>query len=94
MTSKVYVGDAGTVIELDCGTDVSAATGRAIKVKKPDGSTVSWDAVAGTSTSIRYTSLAGTFDQRGEWLLQAEITTATGKWLGATARLMVFATWE
>ena len=41
MATKVYVGDAGTVLTLDCGQDISAATARAILVRKPDGTTTS-----------------------------------------------------
>jgi hypothetical protein len=50
--------------------------------------------VADGPQAIKYTSLAGTFDQRGEWRLQAEVTTSAGKWLGASVRLNVYAAWE
>ena len=91
MTTKLYVGDTGTVITLDCGQDISAATVRLIEVRKPDGTTVSWSASASGAASLAYTSLAGTFDQAGEWALQAHVTMPSGEWRGATARVDVFA---
>lgn len=88
--TKVYIGDAGTVITLDCGTDISAATAREIEVRKPDGSTATWAAVASGSNAIAYTTLAGTFDMAGRWRLQAHVTLASGEWLGETAVLDVY----
>ena len=89
--TKVYVGDTGTAIILDCGQDVSAATARSIEYRKPDGTTGSWSASASGTNSIRFDSLAGTFDQAGRWQLQAKVTLATGLWRGATAELLVYA---
>jgi hypothetical protein len=85
MAQKIYVGDTGTVITLDCGQDISSATVRTIEVRKPDGSTTAWTATASGANSITYTTLAGTFDQAGEWRLQASVTLPTGEWLGQTA---------
>ncbi len=91
MTTKVYVGDTGTVITLDCGADISAASARSIAVRKPDGTTTSWAAVASGTDSIAYTTLADTFDQSGAWRLQAVVTLPTGVWRGETALLHVYA---
>lgn len=90
MTTKTYVGDTGTVITLDCGQDISAASAREIEVRKPDGTTTSWAAVASGADSIAFTSLAGTFDMPGRWKLQARVTLAAGEWLGETAVLDVY----
>jgi hypothetical protein len=87
--TKLYVGDTGTVITLDCGQDISAATARAIEVRKPDGSTTSWAASSSGPNSVAFTTLAGTLDQAGEWRLQASVTLASGEWLGETAYLDV-----
>lgn len=89
--NKVYVGDTGTQIVLDCGQDVSAATLRSIEVQKPDGTVVSWPAVASGTDALAYTSLAGTFDQVGKWRLQAKVTLPSGVWRGATVQLAVYA---
>jgi hypothetical protein len=90
MTQKVYVGDTGTAIILDCGQNISAASARSIEVKKPDGSTVSWTASASGTNAIRFDSLAGTFDQAGQWRLQAKVTLSSGVWRGETALISVY----
>lgn len=87
--TKLYIGDTGTVITLDCGQDISTATVRAIDVRKPDGTTTSWAASASGSNSVSFTTLAGTLDQAGEWRLQANVTLPSGEWLGETAYLEV-----
>lgn len=89
--SKVYVGDTGTAIVLDCGQDVSSATARAIEVRKPDGALTSWAATAGGSTEIRYLTLSNTLDMPGDWTLQAKVTLPSGMWLGETVVLRVYA---
>lgn len=92
--SKVYVGDTGTLIVLDCGQDISAASARSIEVKKPDGSVVSWAAVLVGANAMSYTSLLGTFDQAGTWKLQAKVTLPSGVWRGTTADLLVHAAFD
>lgn len=89
--SKTYVGDTGTAIVLDCGQDISTATVRSIEVRKPDGSVTSWPAVASGATAISFTTVAGTLDAPGKWLLQAHITLGGGAWRGETAALAVYA---
>jgi hypothetical protein len=91
---KIYTGDTGTDIVLDCNIDVSSASARAIEVRKPDSSTVTWSAVAEGTTSIKYTSLAGTFDQAGDWELQASVTLPGGNWRGETVLLRVYARFD
>lgn len=90
MTQKVYIGDTGTSVILDCGQDISSATARTIEVKKPDGSTTTWTASASGTTAISYTSVSGTFDVAGEWRLQAKVTLPSGVWRGETASLYVW----
>ena len=91
--SKVYTGDTGTVISLDCGADISAATDRKILARKPSGTEVEWAASASGTDGVQYTTQADTFDQAGTWMLQAKVTTATGTWRGETATLQVYAPW-
>lgn len=90
MTTKTYVGDTGTVISLDCGQDVSAATARSIEVRKPDKSTVTWTAAADGATAIKFTTLADSLDMPGTWRLQAKVTLPSGTWRGETAQLEVY----
>lgn len=91
--SKTYIGDTGTEVILDCGQDVSSASARTIEARKPDGSTVSWPAVAEGANGIKATSAADTFDQAGAWRLQARVTIGAGTWRGETATLRVFEHW-
>lgn len=90
MNEKVYVGDIGTAISLNCGQDVSAATARTIEAQRPDGSTVSWSAVADGTTRIRFVTIAGSLNIDGKWKLQAKVTLPSGTWLGRTVSMTVY----
>ena len=94
MATKIYVGDVGTVITLDCGQNISAATARAILVRKPDGTATSWAASASGTNSISYQSLAGTFDQSGVWKLQSYVTLPTGARKGETVNLPIYESFQ
>lgn len=84
--SNYYVGDVGTVIILDVGTDVSAATAMSIKVKKPSGGLVVWDAevgpvsATGDFTKIMHVVAEGEWDEQGSWTIQAYVE--IGDWKG------------
>lgn len=86
--NKVYVGDTGTMIELDTGVSLTGATVTEIKALKPDGTLATWTATV-SSTKLRYITLADTLDQSGTWKLQASVTLPSGKWLGETADLRI-----
>jgi hypothetical protein len=88
--NKVYVGDVGTIITLDCGEDISSATTREILVRKPDGTLMTWTAVASGPNGIAFTAQADTLDQAGKWKLQAKIVLPTGNWKGQTTVLTVY----
>lgn len=92
--SKTYVGDAGTRITLDCGTDISTSSARTIEVRKPSGATASWAAtLTADNEGVYYDTAADTLDQPGTWMLQAKVTIGTGVWLGETVTLQVYAPW-
>lgn len=84
--SNHYVGDIGTLVILDVGTDVSTATAMSIKVKKPSGITTVWDAELGPPTPTgEYTKImhvieSGEWDEPGQWTIQAYIE--IGDWKG------------
>ena len=90
MSSKTYLGDTGTVIELDTGVSLAGASALSIEAAKPDGTTVSWTATA-TGTSVRYTTQAGDLDVAGKWTLQAKATIGSGTWRGESVELIVYA---
>ena len=89
MSTKTYIGDVGTVIELDTGVSLAGASALSIEAAKPDGTTVSWTATA-TGTSVRYTTQAGDLDVSGAWVLQAKATIGSGTWRGESVQLRVY----
>lgn len=91
MAGKVYVGDVGTQIVLDCGQDISAASVRKIEVRKPDKTEVSWTATASGTNAVAFITLADTLNMAGVWQMQAHVTLPSGEWRGETAPLRVYA---
>lgn len=89
--TKVYTGDVGTEIVLDCGVDVSTATVRKILVKKPGGAAAEWPAVADGTNRIKYVTVAGDLDTTGTWYLQAYVEMPGWQGRGGTASLVVAA---
>ena len=69
MTSRIYVGDTGTAIELDCRANISAATALSVEVRKPDGTELSLPSALLGTTQVRAIAPVGGFDQAGDWLV-------------------------
>lgn len=71
----IYKGDIGAKIIVTVTENISLATVKTIKYKKPDGTVGSWTAVAESGNlAISYTTTAITdLDQAGTWILQAYI---------------------
>lgn len=89
--SKVYVGSIGTLIALDCGEDVSTATVRTIKARRPDGTTVDWTSFADGTDGIAYTTVSGDLSMVGLWTFQAYVELPSGwKGPGDSVTLMVY----
>jgi len=88
--SKVYVGDVGTEIILDCKEDISAATVSDILAKKPNGVVVTWIGTVISLTKIKYATVASDLDMAGTWKLQVKVTVAGWSGLGETVDLKVF----
>lgn len=93
MTSKTYVGDVGTLIELDTGVDISTATSVKVSAQKPDGETVLWTGMI-SGTKVQYATMPDDLDQAGRWLLQAVVTLPTGTWRGGVSTLVVYLPFE
>lgn len=78
MANRIYVGEIGTTVSLECGLDISAATVRRIYYTKPDGTSSYWSASASGTTAMTYTTTAATdIDQVGVWRLRAYVVTPT-----------------
>lgn len=90
----LYLGEFGVPIRLECGIDITAATALSINVRKPDGATAVWPALAQGTTAIQYFVQAGDLAVVGLWRLQARVVGPGGSdRLGSTAMLSVRPRW-
>lgn len=72
--SKIYKDDVGTIILVDCGINITTATVRELKVKKPDGTYATWAGVQEGTNQIKYVLQAGDVNQDGTYVIQAKVT--------------------
>lgn len=87
---KIYVGDIGTVILVDCGTVITGATNTKLKIKKPDGSKVEWTATIDGTQKLKYTVISGDLNVAGAYYLNASLTLSGWSGLGETATFSVY----
>jgi len=77
---NIYVDDIGTIIEVDMGEDITAATDMEFHVQKPDGSKITWmPKIAGTQ-KLRYVTAEGDLNMAGDYRIQPELR--LGSWWG------------
>ena len=93
--SKAYKDDIGTAIELNTLIDLSGASTMEYKVKKPDGTIVTWDAEIPSALTeedgyLVYFTESGDFDQSGNYYIQPHVVTATSDHLGDTVTIRVY----
>lgn len=94
MSDKSYVGDIGTILEVDCGVDISASTTHNLMVQKPDLTTVELVGVIHNVNFIRYTTIDGDLDQAGVYRIQSKIVISAWEGLGETAKLRIYDPYE
>jgi len=94
MANRHYVGEIGTVITVDCGCDISGATVKSLKVRKPDGTEVSWTATIYNSNYLRYTTISGDLNLAGTYYIQAYVTFSGWTGRGETAELVIYENFE
>lgn len=94
MSNKSYVGDVGTVLEVDCGVNISAASTHNIMMQKPDLTAVELTGTIHDSNYIRYTTIAGDLDQSGIYRVQSKIVNSGWEGLGETAKLRIYGHYE
>lgn len=87
---KVYVGDIGTIIEVDCDEDISTATGYKLVVRKPDGTRADWTASIYGTTALRHTTVAGDLSVAGIYRVQPYMTLDSWTGRGKTVEFEVF----
>lgn len=94
--SQVFVGDIGTVIQLETGVDISTATTVSIKVKKRSAkheiSLADWVGTVESNTKVKYTSVSGDFNVAGTYRLQAYVKMSTWEGHGGIVELPVLDT--
>lgn len=93
-TDKYYVGDIGTAIIVDTGTDISTAIETKLSVKKSDGSSVWWVGSIYNTNYIKYLTVEGDFSVPGVYMLQSYVKLASGCWFGNTVRFVVSARFQ
>jgi hypothetical protein len=88
MEEKIYAGDVGTTLVLECGRDMSQAQNPAIFVRRPDGTSRTWSAEA-EGTRLRYVTRQGDLSMAGIHRLQAAYSLGEWNGRGAAAELVV-----
>ena len=83
--SQYYVGDIGTIIEVDTCNDITTATLVRLNVQKPDDTVVTWSGSVYDTTKIRHTVVSGDFDQSGTYYVQAYVEMPGWTGRGGTA---------
>jgi len=89
-SNKIYVGDVGTEILVDCVEDISQATKTELRVLKPDKTEVVWLAVIEGATKLKYIVQPGDIDQAGLWVVQAYVELPNWKGRGESDYFEVF----
>jgi len=91
---KVYVGDIGTIIEVDCGETLLLTTNATLEIEKPGGIRVSKPATVFDSTKLRCTMVAGDFDRPGTYLIQPKMTISGWIGRGETVSVQVYSAFD
>ena len=91
--SSIYVGDIGTEIIVDCGSDIAGATTHELQVRKGDGTIVTWDATV-DGQSLKYITKNGDINVHGTYILQANVAVDGWSGLGSMATFNVLKQWK
>jgi len=93
--SKIYVGQEVT-LRVKTFQDTTSATSRELKIKKKDGTILTFAATqtAGSTDTIEYTTNSTDLDLVGMYLVQAVVAFGGGKQRGETHALIVHAEFD
>ena len=94
MADKMYIGDVGTILIIDCQTNIADATSTLIKVRKPDETDHDWVTTIYNSNYLKYTVVADDFDQCGIYHAQAYVVTPNGTWRGESFAFEIYDTYK
>jgi hypothetical protein len=98
--SKYYVGDVGTEILVDTGSDISTATVLKLLVKKPCGAELEWTGelgppnAVGVYTKIMYIVKEGDWNEAGWWNVQAYVELPGWKGKGDTVKFKLYSEYQ
>lgn len=93
--AKHYVGEAGVDIVVETNYDISQASTKQCKVRKPSGQEVTWTAVTGpvdqygNYTKLQYTTASGDVDEAGYYTLQAYVVISTLQKFGDAVKFKI-----
>ena len=87
MADKNYVGDIGVQFQINCVSDITGDSTHQIKVRKPSGVEVTWNAIVSNGKYLYYTVQSGDFDEAGVYKAQALLD---GPILGETFEFTIF----
>ncbi len=91
MSDKVYKGDEGTEIIVDCGEDISAATDQVLKVYKPVSlAEVEWAASIYNTNYLKHTIVTDDLDEVGVYKIQPYMTLSGWTGRGKTTNLYIY----
>jgi len=79
MAGVVKVDDVGTLIKLDSGVDLTAASTVEIVARNPSGSIETLSASVVETTKAQHVKAADTLDVAGSWELQVHAVWGTGE---------------
>ncbi len=88
MTGKIYVGDVGISVVLECGRELAGVESPAMRVRRPDGTTRIWPATV-DGTRLAYVTREGDLSMPGVHRLQASFSLGDWTGRGTTAELLV-----
>lgn len=88
--SKIYVGDVGTLISIDCGCDVSDLTAAKVIIRTPAGVEAEYTGTLSGTNFVIYTLLGTEMPAEGEYKIMVEITTSDGVWSGEPDTIQVY----
>ena len=87
---KIYAGDVGVEILLNCQEDISAASVKNVIIYKPDGVELVKEALVVGGTQLQYITQEGDLDLPGVYKVQPQITLLAWAGLGETATFIVY----
>jgi len=91
MSSRIYVGDIGTELSINCYSDIAAATVSDLIVQKPNKEVVRWTGSVTNTSYVSYTLQAGDVSLKGIYKAQAYIEIDGWSGLGKTFTFTVYA---